>query len=438
MKNRILARTGWPFLLLLIGVPIIIWALMVPLSDRFSTIYTSLSSVGRLSGIVAAVLFCLNIILTSRLKVLELLFGGLNKMYIAHHIIGGTALLVLLIHPLVFALRATTISARDGAMQMLPFVNDWATTFGILALWLFIVLMVLTFYVKLPYRIWLFTHKFLGLVLLGIVLHVLLGSNDVANSVALRLYCWSLLGAASMAFIYRTILPRLFVRRYKYQIAEVFAPTKDTVRIVMRPMGRQLKFDSGQFIFVSFRIYGFSHEWHPFSISSNSAADGLAITVKSLGKYTSTLISFAANMVGRDVWVEGAYGDFSFQHVKIKKQIWIAGGIGITPFLSMIPDVDPGHRVDLYYSVKTVEEVIDWPFLQEIATKSNGAVRVIPVVTDRDGFLTAKRISTVSGDLHQQDILMCGPPPMMHALHDQFSALGVRKKQIHSEEFAMS
>jgi predicted ferric reductase len=438
MNARALAHVGWPLLIALILTPLLLWAGMLPLHDRFATTYLTLSSLGRIVGIEAMVLFCLNIILTSRLKVLENIFGGLNKLFIAHHIIGGVALCVLLVHPLLFSLRTMTISSHDAALVLLPFTTNWATTYGVLALWLFVTLMILTLYVKLPYRFWLFTHKFLGLVLFGIILHVLLGVNDIAAYFPLRAFCWVLLGLASAAFIYRTLLPWLFVKRYNYTISNVTTPSKGVIRITMQPQGRALRFTSGQFIFVSFRAAHFSHEWHPFSISSNSHDQGLTITVKSLGAYTGNLVKLAPSMVGTPVGIEGAYGRFSFGNFVRKRQIWVAGGIGVTPFLSMMADVQPGYSVDFYYSVKTAEELLDWPLMYEISARSQGAVRVIPVITDRDGYLSAERIAQFSGDLRQSDILLCGPPPMMHALHDGLAKLGLRKSQIHSEEFAMS
>jgi predicted ferric reductase len=438
MNNRYISRLGWPLILLLIAIPIVIWFCMMPLSDRFSNPYLTLTSIGRWSGIFAAVLFCYNILLSSRLRILEQLFGGLNKMYIAHHLIGGIAICVILVHPLMFSLRATMVSLHDAANQLIPFVTTLSNTFGILALWLFIVLIGLTFYIKLPYKIWLFTHKFMGLVLIGIILHVILGSPDVTANVYLRDYMWGLFIVTSLAFLYRSIFPGLLIRRYKYVIQSVTQPAKGVVRITMMPKRRRLEFVSGQFIFVSFRTEGFSHEFHPFSISSNSAEEGLSITVKALGKYTGTLAKLAPGMAGMDVWIEGAYGKFSFRNFTASRQIWVAGGIGITPFLSMAPDVKAGYQVDLYYSVKSFDEMIDWPHLDQLAHQSEGAVRVIPFITDRDGFLSGKRIAEISGDLSKADVLMCGPPPMMHALTDQLKSLGVAKKHIHSEEFSMS
>ena len=439
MRSRISSvHWGWPLLIVLAGLPIMMWLNMLPLGDRLGNSYLSLTSLGRIAGIAAIVLYCFNLILTTRLQLIESLFGGLNKMFIAHHIVGGLAICLALFHSLALTLRLTTVSFKDAAKLSLPFTTNWPTTFGVIGLWLFIVLMILTFYIHLPYRIWLFTHKFLGLAFLFIGLHVIYISGDITSNRMLKNYLLALIAIAAICFVYRTLLPRFFARRYAYRISNVEQLKSGEVRITMMPQNRRLDFKSGQFIFVSFRFRGFSHEWHPFSISSNSAGSGLAITVKNLGQYTGSLIKSSSAMVGSDVWIEGAYGRFSFRNFHSTRQIWVAGGIGITPFLSMVPDVKPNYLVDLYYSVKNPNELIDYPQIEQWCKASSGALRVIPVITDRDGFLTADKIKQYSGDMSTCDILLCGPPPMMHALRGQFKQSGVKNHQIHSEEFSMS
>lgn len=439
MKYSFISRTGWLLLSLLIITPVVLWFIMQPLEARFSTSYLSLTSLGRLLGIVTMVCFSLNVILSARLRFIESLFGGLNKMFIAHHLIGGIALLTILAHPLVFALRTMMVSPRDAALQLIPFMNDTMTTIGILSLWLFIALMILTLYVKLPYKTWLITHKFMGVVLLGIILHIVLGANDINADVRLKIYSWSLLGLASAAFIYRTLLPRLLVRRHDYVVASTSALQDGTVvRFVLQPKSKPIRFKSGQFIFISFEMEGFSREFHPFTISSNNKQEGLVLTVKALGGYTSTLVKLGPNMAGTPVRIEGAYGRFNFENFASKRQIWVGGGIGITPFLSMAADVQAPYQVDLYYSVKSASELLDTQYLAQLTYASGGNLRVIPYVADDQGFLTAQKIHELSGSLEAADILLCGPPPMMYALKQQLKGLGVRASRIHSEEFSMS
>ena len=438
MKFTVVSKTGWILLAGLIAIPFVLWAMIQPLDERFSTSYMTLTSLGRLVGIASMVCFSLNVILTARLKFIETLFGGLNKVYIAHHIIGGIALVVILTHPLVLALRTMIVSPHDAALQLIPFMNDTMTTIGILSLWLFITLMILTLYVKLPYKTWLLTHKFMGLVLLGIIIHIILGSNDINADMRLKVYSWGLMGLASLAYLYRTILPRVLVKRYDYTVTEVRSLPGGIVRFVLTPKSKAIRFRSGQFIFVSFRAEGFSHEFHPFTVSSKSKESGLVITVKSLGAYTATLVKFGPDMVGMPVKVEGAYGRFNFENFPAKKQVWVGGGIGITPFLSMAADVRAPFQVDLYYTTKSQSEIIDSEYLLQLIEASGGSLRVIPYVADINGFLTAEKIKEYSGDLTETDILVCGPPPMMFALKKQLKSLGVRASRIHSEEFSMS
>ncbi len=143
---------------------------------------------------------------------------------------------------------------------------------------------------------------------------------------------------------------------------------------------------------------------------------------------------------GTIVEVEGAYGRFSYVNYKNTKQIWIAGGIGITPFLSMAKDIKGSDvHADLYYSVKTESELINWDLLYSKAVNFPENLRVIPFIGDKQpNYLDIDYIATMSGDLNDKDFYICGPPAMMQSLKKQLKARGVPGTSIHSEEFGMS
>src|SRR5258708_19421764 len=138
---------GWVTSIVLSISPILIWILMAPLSMRFTNIYQSLTSLGQILGLIGAVMFSLNFVLSMRLKIFEDFFGGMNKVYVAHHILGGVAFLLLLFHPLALPLRFAPYSLREIAVYLLP-GTDWSINFGIAALLLMMSLLIFTFFVN--------------------------------------------------------------------------------------------------------------------------------------------------------------------------------------------------------------------------------------------------------------------------------------------------
>lgn len=438
--NGAVARLGWPLVVVLAGLPVARWAMLMPLDQRFGAPVVALLSIGQITGMIGLTLYAFDLVLSTRLAVFEDLFGGLNRVYIAHHIIGAISLVALMVHPVMLALRLAASSIRDAALLLLPQVGDLPMAYGIFSLLGLIALMIVTFFVSLPYRVWLMTHKLLGAVFFLGGLHVLLVPSALYNDALLK---WLLIGYVVLglaAFAYRTLLPRIFVRRYEYSVRAATLVGEGVIQIDMLPVRHGINFKAGQFVFLSFRQSGISQEWHPFSVSSAPNDANLSVTVKALGSYTRLLTQLQAGLAGSTVWVEGAYGRFSFRNFKNPHQVWIAGGIGVTPFLSMARDLGNAPCfIDLYYSVRTEAELVDYATLAQIGTPGVGQnFRLIPFVSSKQGYLTAKYVSDTSGGLTDKDILLCGPPAMMKSLKDQMAELGVKKAQIHSEEFSMS
>src|SRR5690606_21497933 len=118
-----------------------------------------------------------------------------------------------------------------------------------------------------------------------------------------------------------------------------------------------------------------------------------------------------------------------------EKQVWIAGGIGLTPFLSFLRGMDTLDKdVDFYYTVRHREEAL---FLDEIETaaKRHPRLKVHVRFSAADGPLKAEDVIGNAGGMKGYHVYMCGPLPMIQAFEKKFREAGVPAGKIHFEEF---
>ena len=113
---------------------------------------------------------------------------------------------------------------------------------------------------------------------------------------------------------------------------------------------------------------------------------------------------------------------------------WIAGGIGITPFLSWARGLDRSVPADLYYCTPGPEQAHFLDELFEIADRYP-AFRVIPIRKKSLGHLTVGDIEAVNPNRLNGHVFICGPPLMIDNLTAGLAARGVPPDRIHSESF---
>lgn len=455
MKFPDVSKLGWPIILLLSFLPFFIWMFTpLTLDKRFMSggvwnFALTMQALGQALGLVGMAMFALNFVLSARLRFLESLFGGMNRVYIAHHILGGVSFILLLVHPLFLILQYIGMGAIGmKSAYVLYLVNPFCYAhfsllnpecsylFGVIALVLMILFLVLTFFIRLPYHIWKLTHKFLGLAFFFGALHALFVSSDVTQSQVLQYYLWFLVAIGFASIMYRTILGALLIPRREYVVDEVKQVDPHIVEIMMHAKdGRSMSFMPGQFVFIGFPDTKGLEEVHPFSLSSSPGTDKLSIGVKALGDYTKRLHQITP---GSRAVIEGPFGRTSYVHYPRKEQIWIAGGIGVTPFLSMARSLtrESDYKVDMYYSASSAEDAAWSEELRAIAA-GNPNFRLIPWYGTQKGYLTADIIAAESKNLLGKEIFVCGPPAMMNSIKSQFTKWRVPVNCVHSEEFSI-
>ncbi len=412
-------------------VPVVIWTFMEPISSRFLDLNTTTTSLGQILGLIGMVLFSVNLILAGRFKFLDKYFKGLDKVYIHHSKIGALAFSMILFHPLFLVVKYITFSLKQAALFFVPFTNA-PITWGILALLLMILLIGFTFYIKLKYNIWKFSHKFMTVAFSLALIHTLLISSDVSRNNLLRYYILILAITGLIVSVRQAFLSKISIKKIKYRVKNILQLNNDIIEIEMEPLNEKIIFTPGQFSFFSFLDGEISDESHPFSISSSVKDNNLKITIKNLGDYTSQLKNLK---IGTEVLIDGPYGNFSYRKVENKNQIWIAGGIGITPFFCMANSLENEYRVDLYYSVKEEKEAVYRKDFEEISQKNQDFKFNLWNATEK-GYINSGLILNLSKGLDGKDIFLCGPPVFMESLKDQFLSLGVDIKKIHYENFS--
>ena len=414
-------------------IPVIIWAFMVPIAGRFADINSITTSLGQILGLVGMSLFSINLILAGRFKLLDRYFKGLDKVYANHSKIGAIAFSMLLFHPLLLVVKYVLISTHEAALFFVPFIN-MPITWGIISLFLMIVLLCFTFYFKFKYHVWKMSHKFLTLAFIFGVVHTFLINSDISRNHFLSFYVFGLAFIGIFVVTRKAYFEHISNNHFKYKVKNVKQLNKDILEIEMEALGKMMAFNSGQFAFFSFLGNSVSPESHPFSISSSNIDTSLKITVKNLGDYTSLLVNLKQN---DGVLIDGPYGNFSYKNVINKNQIWIAGGIGITPFYSMAQVLGEGYNIDFYYSVKEESEAVYIKELQNIALK-NPNFKFNLWCANEKGYINAQMVSDLSGGVKNKDLFFCGPPMLMESLKTQFISLGVGIKDIHYEDFSFN
>jgi predicted ferric reductase len=440
-SDRLVGLRGPLLLVSLCATPLVLWMLTQPLDVRFQGRYLTLTSIAVLLALAGTSAFALNLVLGARLRPVETLFGGLERMYKAHRLNGQIAFLLLLGH-VVFILASRATISTSTALDLLRPSAGWTVFAGVLAFAGMLVAIVLTLFVRMGHELFVYVQRSFGIVFLGATYHVFTTEGARAESQALNLYMASLATLGIAAFVYRSVLGSVLVRRRPYRVAAVNRLDEHVTEVVMEPRDRPLAYAPGQFLFVNFRE-PFSaqfppflrNQFHPFSITSAPDEPRLRITVKAVGDYTRALRTLKP---GTTAVVEGPYGSFSSRDLPNDRQIWIAGGIGVTPFLSMARSLNgDAPTVDFYYCVEHEPEA---HFLDEIRSiaRERDDFRVAVVPRDREGFLTAERLAAENEDLASANVLICGPPAMIESLRSQLKARGVPAPQIHAEEFTFA
>lgn len=383
----------------------------------------------------ALILMCWAFILATRFRWVERLFGGLDKVYKAHRHLGEAAFFLIFLHP-VFLAVGQADSVRSFFQYGL-FSGNWVRNTGLIALAFFILLVVLSILPKIAYHRWKRSHVFFGPLLVLIVLHAVLANSEIMRFTVLRVWHGSWVISAFAAYIYIQVLYRWVGPIYDYSVASVEEIGDAITEIMLKPKGRTVHPTPGQFIYVSFDADAVNREPHPFSISSSPESALLRLSIKQLGNWTQDV---AQIKLGKSARVWGPYGQFTKlalaePHMPL---VMIGGGIGITPFLSLVTSdafAKRGGNSTLVYAVADQSAAV---YSEELRGKADALPHLTLVThySDEAGYLDRSYLEgVVEQPLLDCLFMVCGPPPLMEAMRTQLTEAGVISRQIIMEDF---
>jgi predicted ferric reductase len=282
------------------------------------------------------------------------------------------------------------------------------------------------------YERWLTAHRLTGLFVITAVVHGAIVDPVLHRSPVLRAVFFAVGTVGTVAYLYRELLARYFVPIYDYTVANVRRLNQTTLGVTLAPARRSVSFAPGQFVFLALGGAG-GWERHPFSVSSSATDPQLELTIKASGDYTREL--YEQLRTGVPAKLAGPFGGFDYRQGG-PDQIWIAGGIGVTPFVSWIRSIDGQfeHTVYFYYSVAHAEDAL---YLDDIraVTNRHPSLRLRLVCADTDGQLTPEDVVHAVSPGVSPWVYMCGPPPMMKAFSAGLRELGIPSRRIRWEQF---
>lgn len=432
-------RNSWKFILATILVlPLLKWLFLIPFDARFSTFPSVARSLGQVAGIVGTLLFSFSLILSFRNRITETVFGGLDKLYHIHHLSGMYGLFLLLLHPLLLSIPKITYSVEDAMTFFTPFQTSTAVDFGIFSVIAFMVLIGGTLFgVIFSYQALKKFHMFLGVAFLLGAVHGFLIPSDIQRDTFIRVWVLGFVFLGLCSYVIYSLLKRFTIRKKLFRVSSVKKVIGGITEISLTSQGEGVTHLPGQFGFFSFiNSKVVPNEPHPFTISSWEGNGDVRISAKNLGDFTSLLPS---ESVGTLVNMEGPFGEFSYGYAG-NKQVWVAGGVGVTPFVSFVEHILKQKEllvdIDFFYSVRTKD---DRAYHELFSSAANlyPTFRYYPMASDTDGFITGQLLVDKVPDIFIRDIFICGSPPMMKSLISSLTSLGIRSKHIHSELFSL-
>ncbi|PJI95747.1 putative ferric reductase [Acidovorax sp. 69] len=394
-----------------------------------------------LSGLAAWTLMSLVMVLAVRPQWLERPLGGLDKGYHLHKWAGIGAIVLGLVH-YGLQLSRSPLAAWVGRPVRTPRVDWWLNTFrhlaeemGEWAVWFLAAMLLITLWQRFPYHVWRYLHKLLAVVYLVLAFHsvVLTPPAWWLQPAGVLVGLCSLVGVLCAVRSLAGAIGRS--RRHAARVVSVLPQEAGVLEVTCQlTTASGWHHAAGQFAFVTFAP---AEGAHPFTLLNADQGDGvLRFAIKALGDYTGRLALQVQS--GKEVMIEGPYGCFDFRRDRAPEQVWVAAGIGVTPFMAWLESLQAAPtrapRVHLHYCVRHAGEAVFAERMTALCARLPSVVLEIHY-SDESGPVAPAAL--LAGTSRAASVWFCGPQGFAEAVRQGMEQLGRSPARFHQELFQM-
>ncbi|MCL7487247.1 MAG: ferric reductase-like transmembrane domain-containing protein [Desulfobulbaceae bacterium] len=382
----------------------------------------------------------LQFFLTGRFKNITAPYG-IDVVYHFHRAISLIAFFLILLHAVII------FAVSPGTLVLLhPASAPWwmvAGLFGLLAFGVVIATSLYRIKLGLLYERWRVIHGYVSVAGVGLAMAHVVGVGYYAQGPVKRGLWIALAVSWVLALVYvRAVKPWMMSRR-PYRIEEIAREHGSSWTLTLTPDGHGgMKFNPGQFAWLTIGRPPFSIREHPFSFSSSAMEpDRIRITIKELGDFTSRIREVAP---GTRAYLDGPYGSFTIDRYAAVGYVFIAGGVGITPVMSILRTMADRHDARpalLIYGSRTWADATFREKLEGLRARLH--LRIVHVLEEPPeewrgecGRITAELLARqLPENRMERDYFICGPEPMQKAVKEALDRLGLPMEHVQSESF---
>lgn len=398
-----------------------------------------------LTGLYSIALMSLSMILATRAAWLERPLGGMDRVYRLHKWSGILAIGFAATHWLL-EMSDDVLKATIGRAGRLPkehysawfdALRHFGKDMGEWAIYVVLAMLVLTLWKRFPYQIWRTLHRIMPAIYLTLAFHAAVLAPPAYWLQPIGLLLALLLTAGAISSVL-SLTARIGQRRQVGgTIVSVCNSFTDITAVQCHLDPGWKGHRPGQFAFVTFDR---SEGAHPFTIASADRGDrNITLQIKGLGDYTRGLAQRL--QPGQAVSVEGPYGQFDLARRNPQaQQIWIAGGIGITPFLAWLESLqgqsNAAPAADLHYCTRDRASDSLIPKLEALCAALPGIN--LHVHDARQGeLLTSEKLHALHAGAKRAEVWFCGPQGLADSLKDGLQRAFRSRLRFHQEAFEM-